>query len=224
MSETDLWERLIEAERRAATAEAKLAAYEQMAQQIEDKKAKNRERMRLVRARSRTNVHNDAQTCTLPSPPPFPSPSLLSPTPPNNTTPPLSPLPTPVTLVHFDDFEACWLIYPKRSGSNPRRDALKAYRARRQAGVNPEDLLAGTQRYAAHCEAVEKTGTEFVMQGARFFGPSEPFREAWDLPTTGGMGRTKPNGRLSPSERIDATMAKATLKGQPAWMTAKIPC
>lgn len=46
--------------------------------------------------------------------------------------------------------------------------------------------------------------------------------------STAGTGanptQTRPNGRLSPSERIDATMAEATLKGQPAWMTAKIPC
>jgi len=133
--------------------------------------------------------------------------------------------PTTISLVSdADEFETCWSNYPKRSGSNSKRDALRAYQARRQLGVSTDDLLAGTKRYAAYCETVEKTGTEFVMQGSRFFGPSEPFRESWEPPTTSGNGRGRGNGKMSPSERIDATMAEATLKGQPAWMTAKIPC
>lgn len=105
-----------------------------------------------------------------------------------------------------EDFEACWLIYPKRSGGNPRQVALKSYLARRRAGVPHEELLDGARRYGAYCETSEKTGTEFVMQGGRFFGPSEPFRETWDIPTTNSTGRNGP--RLHIADRVSETIAK----------------
>lgn len=105
-----------------------------------------------------------------------------------------------------EDFEACWSIYPKRSGGNPRQVAIKSYLARRRAGVPHEELLAGARRYSAYCNTSEKTGTEFVMQGGRFFGSSEPFREAWDIPATNGAGRNGP--RLHIADRVSETIAK----------------
>ncbi len=76
-------------------------------------------------------------------------------------------------------FAEAWAAYPKRAGSNPRRDAVKAYAARLRAGASPADLLAGVHRYAAYIAATGREGTEYVQQAARFFGPSEPFREPW---------------------------------------------
>lgn len=139
---------------------------------------------------------------------------------PNGNIPLPSPFPTPVTALttsrathskDTEDFEACWSIYPKRSGGNPRQVALKAYLARRRTGVPHEELLSGARRYAAYCDASEKTGTEFVMQGGRFFGPSEPFREAWEIQATNGMNR---NGhRMHIADRVAETIAKMTAGG-----------
>lgn len=80
------------------------------------------------------------------------------------------------------EFEATWRAYPARHGSNPKRDALKAWNARLKAGATAEEMRAGVDRYAAHIRTAAKEGTEFVMQAVRFFGPSEHFRDTW--PTT----------------------------------------
>jgi hypothetical protein len=79
-------------------------------------------------------------------------------------------------------FALAWAALPKRAGSNPRRRALHAYRARLREGRPAEALLAGAQRYRAFCDATRKTGTEYVMQGARFFGPDTPCLDEWTLP------------------------------------------
>jgi hypothetical protein len=77
------------------------------------------------------------------------------------------------------EFEQAWQLYPPRDGGNPKADAWKAWNARLRAGTAPADLIEGVRRYRAHLEARGKVGTAFVMQAARFFGPAEPFREAW---------------------------------------------
>jgi len=46
-------------------------------------------------------------------------------------------------------------------------------------GVTAEDLHAGAERYARHIASTRKTGTEFVMMGATFFGPGEHHRQSW---------------------------------------------
>lgn len=103
-----------------------------------------------------------------------------------------------------DGFGAAWAIYPARSGSNPQRDAARAYRARRGEGHTPEVLLAGVERYAAWCEAEGKTGTQWVMQAATFFGPAARFLEAWTITAHAGapMGGVLPgpeNGWFGPT-------------------------
>lgn len=84
------------------------------------------------------------------------------------------------------EFEAAWAAYPKRIGGNPKRDALRAWRARVKEGVPAEVMHAGVERYAAHLKATGKSGTEYVMQAQRFFGPSQPFNEPWHAPTKQG--------------------------------------
>jgi len=84
------------------------------------------------------------------------------------------------------DFLEAWAAYPKRAGGNSRQNALKAWQARIKAGASPEAMLAGVKRYAAFCEATGKVGTEYVQQGATFFGPGEHFLAAWDPPAVKG--------------------------------------
>jgi hypothetical protein len=81
-----------------------------------------------------------------------------------------------------EEFETTWKALPKRSGTNSKRDAFKAWSARLKAGATPDDILAGCQRYAAFCEETGKVGTEYVMQGATFFGPSEHYAQQWEPP------------------------------------------
>lgn len=88
-------------------------------------------------------------------------------------------------LTYPDEFEQAWKGYPKRPGNN-KRDACKAWEARVKAGADPDDILAGVQRYAAFCRITGKTGTEFVKQGATFFGPSEHYLDDWTPPPPGG--------------------------------------
>lgn len=82
-----------------------------------------------------------------------------------------------------EGFNDWWAKYPKRSGSNSRVLALKAYRARRTDGVPASDLLAGLERYAAYIQATGKAGTEYVKQAASFLGPAEHWKESWEWST-----------------------------------------
>lgn len=79
----------------------------------------------------------------------------------------------------FAEFRA---IYPHRSGRQPWVRALEAIRARRREGCTWSEILEGARRYAAYCKAMDKVGSEFVMQAATFCGPEKSFREPWTLP------------------------------------------
>ena len=81
-----------------------------------------------------------------------------------------------------DPFSQIWASYPRRAGSNPRKAAHKAFYARIREGVGVGSLGEAVARYAAFCEATGKTGTEFVQQGQRFFGPDGGWRELWITP------------------------------------------
>ena len=91
------------------------------------------------------------------------------------------------------DFETCWTQYPKRAGGNPKRRALKAWNARLANGRSVDEMTKGIQRYRAFCDSTEKTGTEFVMQAATFFGRDEQFLELWEIPDS---SRPKSAGEL----------------------------
>lgn len=75
-------------------------------------------------------------------------------------------------------------IYPKRAGGNPWSRAEKAISARLAEGASWEQLLAGTERYAAFCVATGKVGTEYVKQAATFYGPDRHYLEAWLPPAS----------------------------------------
>ena len=83
------------------------------------------------------------------------------------------------------EFEEAWSNYPQRAGDNPKLRAYKAWRAR-LAEKNSRALVLsmqdGVKRYANYCRVTGKTGTEFVMQAATFFGPDHRFMEPWNPP------------------------------------------
>ena len=80
------------------------------------------------------------------------------------------------------DFERIKNAYPKRAGSQPWKRAISAANARIKDGADFEDIIAGVERYAAYCQATDKTNTELVMHAATFLGPDEHFRNEWTAP------------------------------------------
>lgn len=108
------------------------------------------------------------------------------------------------------EFEQAWDAYPKRSGGNPKKSALKAWKARIKAGADPQALADGVARYARFCAVTGKTGTEFVKQASTFFGPDEHYLNDWTPPppkAVGSGGATE-----SPRERA---MRMAAERGIP---------
>jgi len=85
----------------------------------------------------------------------------------------------PAVPAEFDQFKE---VYPLRSGAQPWSRALKVIRARLKEGNQWADLLDGARRYATYCDAVDKTGTEYVMQAATFCGPEFHFLDPWKPP------------------------------------------
>lgn len=86
------------------------------------------------------------------------------------------------------DFDRAWSLYPKRSGSNSRVNARRAWDARVKDGVTVTEIISGTERYAAFVAAGGVDDPRFVMQASTFFGPGEHWTEAWELPLANGRG------------------------------------
>lgn len=118
--------------------------------------------------------------------------------PPTQTTP--SPrAPDAPAAAEPEGFAAAWAAFPAREGSNPRRDAARAYRARLREGHPAAVLVAGAERYAAWCEAEGKVGTPYVLQAATFFGPSLRFLEPWPIAVAAGPLLGPVNGWMPPT-------------------------
>lgn len=115
--------------------------------------------------------------------------------------------PAKSALEYTDAFEWAWSLYPKRSGSNPKREAFKAWRARLTEGVCPEEMIAGVQRYAAHIQIKGSNATEFVMQGKRFFGPAAEFENDWTTPAPSANGYGAQGGQHANRPGTDAKRA-----------------
>lgn len=84
--------------------------------------------------------------------------------------------------VYPEAFELTWAIYPKREGGNSKKSAFTAWNARINAGVAPEEIHAGVERYVVYLKAVDRIGTRYVKQAQTFFGPGDHFREPWTPP------------------------------------------
>lgn len=97
------------------------------------------------------------------------------------------------------EFEAAWSIYPKREGSNPKKAAYRAWRARIRSGVGAEELRAGVERYAAYCDASHQTGSRYVMRASTFFGPDEHWAESYAFNDGGDVGGLGPM-EMTPEE------------------------
>jgi hypothetical protein len=82
--------------------------------------------------------------------------------------------------IYTADFEAAWKAYPARDGDNPKSAAFRCWGARLADGHSAQEMITGSERYAAWCVATGKTGTETVMQAKRFFGPDKPFLNTWE--------------------------------------------
>lgn len=99
------------------------------------------------------------------------------------------------SMEELNTFAQAWALYPKRTGGNSRQVAEKCWNARIREGIAAADLIAGITRYAAYCDAMGKTGTEYVKQAGTFLGPAQWWKESWDIPPKrdpGGIDWTKP--------------------------------
>lgn len=84
-----------------------------------------------------------------------------------------------------------WRIYPNRVGSNPKKRAYNAWEARISEGALIQDMVWGLACYADFCGATGKTGTEYVMQAATFFGPDKHYENDWTIPAQADNVPTK---------------------------------
>lgn len=117
-------------------------------------------------------THADQRKCTRPDKsPPIPTdPDLGG----EGTGPTFLVNPGGSTDPFGDSFAECWSLYPRKVG---RKEALRAYQARRRSGVSHEQLLTATRNYAKAMVGVEP---RFVMHGKRFYGPNENWCEYVD--------------------------------------------
>lgn len=79
-----------------------------------------------------------------------------------------------------EGFAVSWEMYPRKVN---RKGALKAYQARRRAGVTDNELATATDNYA---QTVKGKEPEFILHGATFFGPNERFRDYLGQPSSNG--------------------------------------
>lgn len=86
------------------------------------------------------------------------------------------------------EFDEAYALYPRRPGSS-KASALKAWRARRAAGVEAAAMIAGVKRYTQYV-ALAKTEPNFIKMPATFFGPDRHFDADWTfVPRTGPPDR-----------------------------------
>ena len=129
----------------------------------EARRAGNAERQRRFKERRRDNADNAYNA--LPSLSDVTPPTLNDVQPnPVNVQVSLNPPPySPPALKIADRFaDGFWPVFPKRQGGNSRKNAEARFRSAVKAGVDPEQIIDGARRYAEHCDATGKTGTEFV--------------------------------------------------------------
>lgn len=107
-----------------------------------------------------------------------------------------------------EEFEKAWNACPKRPGSS-KAEALKAWNAEIEAGAKPGDMLAGIERYAAHCVAA-KTGHKFFIKPANFFGPDKHYLADWSTESSDAGTAVDPDSR-------SAVEAEGIAKGIGPW-------
>lgn len=84
---------------------------------------------------------------------------------------------TKPTAKYSAEFEEAWALYPSRPGMS-KAAAFKAWTARLKAGATVLEMIEGTRKYAAYCQA-ERTEAHYIKQPATFYGPGEHFSADW---------------------------------------------
>ena len=113
-------------------------------------------------------------------------------------------------------FENVWSYYPKRAGANPKGKAFGALNARSVKGyLDVNRALIGVQLYAAFCKSTGKTGTEYVMQAATFFGPDKHYENDWTIPVQPKKEQEKTPEQISTSYKKYDPAAKAEIIDAP---------
>ncbi len=141
-------------------------------------------------------------------------------------SPPAEPKPEPKAAAktkarrspeYTEAFERAWSAYPKRAGSNPKKPAFECWNARIAEGVDPADMLAAVERYAAYVRAKGDEASEFVMQAKRFFGANAEFDNEWIPPAARQPGRQ--DGRKGFAQpQPQGTYTPTDMDNLPAWM------
>lgn len=110
----------------------------------------------------------------------------------------------PQTKPDYPDwFLKIWELYPTRAGSNDKRKAYQAANARAKEGRTPAELFAAVERYKFFVVATGKVSTEYVQQGATFFGKGGHIDNPWTVPNYSG-GSTPPR---TPAGHVPTTQA-----------------
>jgi hypothetical protein len=109
-------------------------------------------------------------------------------------------------LNYTPGFEFAWKLYPSRGdNANPKALAFKQWRARLKQGVTEFTLTECTREYAEQMRRKGKTGTEYVMQAATFYGVNERYADFVPKPETERKTLTRAVEDKDPEEeRIDA--------------------
>lgn len=64
----------------------------------------------------------------------------------------------------IDLFDQFWEAYPRRDGANPREPARKKFSAIVKTGIDPKQIIAAAQRYAAEMREKGQERSQFVAQ------------------------------------------------------------
>jgi hypothetical protein len=83
---------------------------------------------------------------------------------------------------YSEDFEHFWSLYPPRAGSNGKHSAWKAWIARVNEGIDPQDIINGVMRYQVYCKNTGKINTEFVKQASTFLNKDRQWQNNWSAP------------------------------------------
>lgn len=86
------------------------------------------------------------------------------------------------SITQPERFSEAWELFPKRNGTNPQRDAIRAWNARLKEGISADAIIEGVKRYSAWCKATGKINTEYVMRTSTFFGPSKNWENEYGVP------------------------------------------
>jgi len=114
-----------------------------------------------------------------------------------------------------EEFEWIWKNKPPRSGSNPKRSAYKACKARLK-DYTWRDMAEGMKRYIEYVRAAGNLNTVYVMQMSTFFGPDEHFTEEWSVKGLNNQKQGWPNPSYPSARQSTNVDSPITIPGMRA--------